>query len=73
MLELVDLKIAKKLKELCYSIPCEYYWQEIDLPYSSSGLKKLKNNKKLNHNKYDHFVYSAPTISDALKWILNDK
>jgi len=36
----VDLELAKKLKVEGYSKPCEYFWQDCDLPFSPSGLKK---------------------------------
>jgi hypothetical protein len=66
---LVDLELAKRLKAEGYSIPCEYYWLDIDLPFSASGLKRMKDGEKMNHNAYDEFVYSAPLEEDAIKWL----
>jgi hypothetical protein len=40
----VDL--AKRLKEEGYSKPCEYFWQDRDLPFSPSGLKRQKMVKR---------------------------
>lgn len=66
----VNLKFAKRLKSEGYSHPCEYFWQDIDLPHSPSGLKRTKNGEKLNHNAYDSFIYSAPTAHDGVDWLL---
>tara|TARA_Y100001937_G_C6908380_1_gene236455 strand:- start:60 stop:350 length:291 start_codon:yes stop_codon:yes gene_type:complete len=65
----VDLELAKRLKEEGYSKPCEYYWQDRDLPFSLSGLKATKNGEKINHNRYDDFIYSAPPLSEAIFWL----
>lgn len=69
MTQIVDLELAKRLKEEGYSKPCEYFWLDKDLPYLPSGLKKTKNGKKMNHNKYNDFVYSAPLHSEAISWL----
>ena len=69
----VDLELAKKLKVEGYSKPCEYFWQEKDLTFSPSGLKKTKAGKKMNHNIYDDFIYSAPPLGEAISWIRNKK
>lgn len=66
----INLELAKKIKELGYNTPCEFYYQDIDLPYSPKGLKKTKNGEKLNHNDYDDFVYSAPSLLDAMLHIV---
>lgn len=69
-LKIVDLELAKILKNEGYSIPCEYYYQDKDLPYSSRGLKKMKNGGKQNHNFCSaDFIYSAPPLNDALSWL----
>ena len=65
----VDLELAKILKEEGYSKPCEFFWQDRDLSFSPSGLKKTKNGKKMNHNKYDDFIYSAPPLGEAISWL----
>lgn len=70
--QLVDLELAKRLKEKGYSKPCEYYWQAADLPFSVSGLKKTKKGEKMNHNIYDEYIYSAPSFSEAIRWLKNE-
>lgn len=73
MEQLVDLELAKILKKEGYSKPCEYFWQDRDLSFSLSGLKKTKNGKKMNHNKYDDFIYSAPSLGEAISWLHGKK
>lgn len=70
MEQIVDLELAKRLKEEGYSKPCEYFWQDKNLPYSPSGLKKTKNGELMNHNKYDDFIYSAPPLNVAVNWFV---
>lgn len=67
--ELVTIEQAKDLKARGFDKTTEYYYQDIDLPYSPKGLKKLKNGKKLNHNVYDNFIYSAPTRRMGFNWL----
>ncbi len=67
---LVDLELAKRLKAEGYWRPCEYFWQDRDLSFSPSGLKKTKNGKKMNHNNYDDFIYSAPTLREGVDYLL---
>jgi len=69
VIDLVDLELAKRLKEEGYSIPTQYYYQDKDLPYSSKGLKKMKNDEKLNHNSFDDFIYSAPSFKEGVEWL----
>jgi hypothetical protein len=73
MENIVSLDVAKYLKTNNYNKPTEYYYQDKDLPFSPKGLKRTKNGKIMNHNKYDDFIYSAPTNSNALDWILGTK
>lgn len=38
------------------------------------GLKRVKyKQRRMNHNKYDEFIYSAPTQEQAFKWLKNNK
>lgn len=67
--KIVDLEFAKRLKAEGYSKPTEYYWLDKDLPFVEKGLKKTKNGEKINHNKYDDYIYSAPTIREGVEWI----
>lgn len=71
MENIVDLELAKKLKAEGYKKPCTYFWQDRDLSYSPRGLKWCKNGKKLNHNRFDDFIYSAPTVKEAMTYLLN--
>ncbi len=66
----VHLELAKRLKLEGYSKPTLFYYQDKDLPYSKSGLKRVKNNDELNHNKYDEFIYSAPIMQDGIDWLI---
>ena len=66
---LVNLELAKRLKEEGYSKPTEYYYLDKDLPFLSKGLKRTKNGEKMNHNAYDDFIYSAPTLEDGISWL----
>lgn len=70
MENLVNLELAKRLKEEGYCKKCEYFYQDKDLSYSKKGLKKTKNGEKLNHNKYDDFIYSAPTLKEAVDFLI---
>lgn len=69
MKEPVNLTFAKRLKEQGFNKPCEYYYQDKDLSFCKGGLKKTKDGQKMNHNEYDSFIYSAPTIKEAAKWL----
>lgn len=70
---IVDLELAKRLKTEGYHKPTEYYWLDRDLPFCPRGLKKTKNGKKMNHNKFDEFIYSAPSIKEAVDFLLGKK
>lgn len=70
-MKLVSLELAKFLKNNGYDKPCNYYYQDKELSYSPKGLKSSFK-KKLNHNKYDEFIYSAPFQEDANKWLLKN-
>lgn len=70
--KIVDLDFAKRLKKEGYWKPTNYYWVNGDLPYSKPILKKLNDDEKLNHNMYD-FIYSAPTIKEAINYIIGIK
>lgn len=59
--EVVTLEVAKELKENGFNKPTHYYYLDSDLPFLKSGLKRVKMGKRrVNHNKYDEFIYSAP-------------
>ena len=67
---IVQIEVAKQLKFLGFDGKCEYFYQDVDLPYSERGLKKTKNGELLNHNAFDEFVYSAPNTIVAVDWML---
>ena len=69
-MEIVELELAKELKKLGYSKPCVHYWLDKDLSFVPKGLRRTKNDKRMNHNKYDDFIYSAPTKEEALNWLI---
>jgi hypothetical protein len=69
MMGIVNLELAKRLKTEGYKKPCEYYYQDKELPFSKSGLKRMKNGELLNHNEYDDFIYSAPSLNDAANFL----
>lgn len=68
--ELVDLEFAKRLKAEGYHKPCKYFYQDKDLAFCKSGLKWCKNGDKMDHNKYDDFIYSAPTLQEGIDYMI---
>lgn len=71
--KIADIELCKKLREEGYSKPTEYFWQDKDLPYLPAGLRKMKEGKKINHNNYDDFLFSAPTKQEAVEWLIGKK
>lgn len=70
----VDLKLAKELKQLGFNKKTNFYYVDCnEVPYIKTDLYSLKNNKVLNHNKYDDFIYSAPTNKIAQKWLIKNR
>lgn len=60
--DVVTLEKAKELKKLGFNKPTYYYYLDKDLTFVKKGLKRVKLGKRrMNHNKYDEFIYSAPT------------
>ena len=67
--EIINLEGAKLLKHLGYNKPSHWYWQDKSLSFVSEGLKRVKQGKRrMNHNKYDEWIYSAPTMDEVIKW-----
>jgi len=67
--EIINLEGAKILKHLGYNKPSHWYWQDKTLPYVEKGLKRVKyKQRRRNHNKYDEWIYSAPTMDEVIKW-----
>ncbi len=73
MSKLVSLEIAKELKSQGYHKPCEFYYLDKDLPFCPKGLGQTKHGRKINHNRFDDFIYSAPTISEAFDYVVGTK
>lgn len=72
--DVVDLQTAKKIKELGFCEPTYWYWQDKDLPFVEHGLKRVKyKSKRMNHNMYDDFIYSAPTRDELNDWLKKQK
>ena len=68
--DVVDLESAKYLKKLGYNKPTHYYWLDEELPFVNKGLKRVKlGDRKMNHNKYNEFIYSAPTKEEVTHWM----
>jgi len=64
--EIVSLETAKLLKSKGFSKPTEYFYLDEDLPFVNKGLKRVKFGKrKINHNRFDEIIYSAPSQKDA--------
>ena len=68
--DVVDLETAKCIKKLGFDKPTHWYWQDKTLPFVEKGLKRVKYNKRrMNHNKYDEWIYSAPTRDELVRWV----
>lgn len=67
-----NLIIAKKLKELGYDENVEYYWVDKDLSFVKRGLKRVGKFDPMNHNQSDDFIYSAPFVRDARRWLIEN-
>lgn len=63
----VSLEEAKKLKAEGYNKPCEcFYVDKDDIPYVKRGLYMVSlNDRRLNHNRFDDFIISAPYRHEA--------
>lgn len=45
-----------------------------DIPFVKKGLYRVKfNARRMNHNRFDEFIYSAPTTQEAENWIKKNK
>jgi len=70
----VDLNTSKYLKSVGYNKPSHWYWLDKDLSFVEKGLKRVKIHKRrMNHNKYDEFIYSAPTKNEVINWLKHIK
>jgi hypothetical protein len=68
--DVVDLETAKHIKKLGFDKPTHWYWQDKTLPFVEKGLKRVKyEQRRMNHNKYDEWIYSAPTRDELVHWI----
>ena len=73
MNEPVSLELAIRLKAEGFSLPTVHFYQNKVLPFNPKGLKSSKNGEKLDHNKYDDFIYSAPLEKDGINWLIGKK
>ena len=70
---ITDLESSKLIKSMGFDKPSHWYWLDKKLSFVDKGLNRVKMGKRrMNHNKYDEFIYSAPTKKEVIKWI-NDK
>ena len=68
--DVVDLETAKYIKKLGFNRPTHWYWQDKTLTFVEKGLKRVKyKQKRMNHNKYDEWIYSAPTRDELVRWV----
>ena len=68
--DVVDLETAKYIKKLGFDKPTHWYWQDKTLKFVEKGLKRVKMGKRrMNHNKYDEWIYSAPTRDELVRWV----
>jgi hypothetical protein len=68
--DIVDLETAKYIKKLGFDTPTHWYWQDKTLPFVEKGLKRVKMGKRrMNHNKYYEWIYSAPTREELVCWV----
>ena len=68
--DVVDLETAKHLKKCGFDNPTHWYWQDKTLTFVEKGLKRVKyGEKRMNHNKYDEWIYSAPTREEVVSWL----
>lgn len=69
-IDVVDLPTAKFIKEHGFDKPTHYYYVDGNVSYVKNGLKRVKmNQRRMNHNKYDDFIYSAPTKEECVRWV----
>jgi len=68
--DVVDLETAKYIKKLGFYKPTHWYWQDKTLKFVERGLKRVKyKQRRMNHNKYDDYIYSAPTRDEVVRWV----
>jgi len=65
----VDFFTAVEIKAAGYSIPCEYFYLDKEMSFVKRGLKVTKNGRRMNHNRFDEFTYSAPTVKEYNLWL----
>lgn len=69
-IDVVDLESAKRIKSEGFDKPTYWYWMDGELTFVEKGLKRVKMGKRrMNHNKYDEWIYSAPTKDEFLNWL----
>ena len=67
--DLVSVEEAKSLKAEGFNLPCYFYYLDKDISFVNKGIRRVKlDDRRMNHNRYDDFIYSVPTNSQAEKW-----
>lgn len=67
MIEIVDFKLAKLLKECGFRRMCSAAYLDLE-PYMKFEEKVTEYIHRQNHNEKEH-RYSAPTISEVVMWL----
>lgn len=68
--EVSNLEISKVLKKNGFNLPTYSYWLDKKLSFAEKGLKRVKlGRRRMNHNIYNGYIYSAPTKNQILKWL----
>lgn len=69
-MDIIDLNIAKRLKRNGFNVPTKYFYLDKKLSFVEPGLKWVKEGERnMNHNRYDDFIYSAPTKEVAIYFL----
>ena len=72
-MEFVTFEIAKKLKESGFNEPCYMYYHIYDNSEDSIASLECTGGDSDFVNSYNTFRCAAPTISQVLKWLRNEK
>lgn len=74
--DFVSFDIAKKLKEKGFKEKCFAYYNDNDIEYNYESIM-FNNEMWISHNSYDNLWHrdyiDAPTISQVLKWLREEK
>ena len=66
----VHIASAKFMNVQATSALVGLHWQDKTLTCVEKGLKRVKyEQRRMNHNKYDEWIYSAPTRDELVRWV----